>query len=91
MSSLKTRLDRLEKEAAPPTRGILVKPQLGPRSSPAGTIVAWSSGEGFSLTVPAEFAGNPMEGLDRRQRAFLRPGDRSITVARRARRDGGAR
>jgi hypothetical protein len=68
MRGLKVRLDALTRRRAESQRYVAVLPDAGgaPRS-----VVPLADGRPFRLHVPREFAGDPMAGLDERQRAFL--------------------
>jgi hypothetical protein len=80
VSGLRGRLSGLGRAVrARPGRWVVVSPVKGPWGAP-GSIAPLASGLGPSMRVAAEFVGDPVAGLDRVQRAALRPGDRSIVV-----------
>jgi hypothetical protein len=72
MRGLKARLDSLARRRAETQRYVAVLPDM---AGAPGSVVPLADGRTFRLYVPREFAGDPMAGLDERQRAFLRRGD----------------
>jgi hypothetical protein len=64
---------------ARPGRWIVVSPEEGPWEAP-GSVAPLASGLGLSMRVATEYVADPVAGLDARQRAALRPGDRFVVV-----------
>jgi hypothetical protein len=89
--SLRSRLGRLDRLPALGLKTFVVASvdPAGPDLAP-GTVLPWDDGEGANLYVPADFAADPLAGLDNRQRAMNRAGDMVILMTHEELGDGSA-